>query len=103
MTVLPDLLVEFPGPDPISGDLCLLSMFLRQDFFGGPSRQVFEALDEPRVPSRLLLQSVRAVPPPAKSHSIPSRFVSLSSMNSIGSAHADGFGALHVLAREHSR
>lgn len=43
MTVSPDfLLVQFSSPNPGSpGDLCLLSMLLRQGFFGELSHQLF--------------------------------------------------------------
>jgi hypothetical protein len=47
---------SFPAPIRVSGDLCLLPVFLRPYFFGNASGQVFEALERSRVPSRPPLQ-----------------------------------------------
>ena len=62
MTRSPDSLrAEFQGPIWVSGNLCLVSMLLRQDFSDNASRQVFDALQRPRVPSHPLLLPVTAL------------------------------------------
>jgi len=77
----------------VSGDLCLLPASLLPNFSANAPHQVFDALEDPPLPRW------PAASPPAgnsaigKSDSIPSSLVSLSSMNSIGSAHADRSGA----------
>jgi hypothetical protein len=63
MTLSPDsLMVEFPGPVRVSGEPCLLPVSFCQDSFGNASRQVFEAPERSRVPSRSLLQPGTRLP-----------------------------------------
>jgi hypothetical protein len=47
------------------------------------------SLESRRVPPRALVQTLGAARSPENDHSIPIEVVRLSSMNSIGSAHAD--------------
>jgi hypothetical protein len=47
---------SLPALIRVSGELCVLPVFLRQDSFGNGSHQAFNAPETSRVPSRLQFQ-----------------------------------------------
>src|SRR5260370_40925881 len=80
-------LFDFSLPSRDLADLCLGIAILHLQAFSA-SPQPSRSLASPRATPLVPLQAFWAAPSRAKPHSIPSRLVRLSSINSIGSAHA---------------